>query len=146
MLKNIITPHKLHKKENINHNNVTSYENMLVTTPHKQTYMSRKNIDISDNSIKKQIIERQGRILSPSVQMSSSTCINNMIIQHKLHEKEIINHNNVSDRLSTIYSAGDDTGSSSYSCSSGTSGDSSSNISTISNYSYISDKSDTEKN
>ena len=51
-----------------------------------------------------------------------------------------------SDGRSIMYSAGADTGSSSYSCSSGTSGDSSSNISTISNYSYISDKSDTEKN
>jgi len=53
-----------------------------------------------------------------------------------------------SDRLSTMYSAGADTGSSSYSCfsSSGTSGDSSSTISTISDDSYISDTSDTGKN
>ena len=87
-IKTISTPHKLHENEKINHNNVTSYENMLVTTPHKQTYLSRKNVDISDNNIKKQTIEQQESILSPRVHISSSTCIQNMITQHKVHEKE----------------------------------------------------------
>ena len=57
----------------------------------------------------------------------------------------MINHNNVSDRLSTMYSAGANTGCSSYSCTSRTSGDSSSTISTISYDSYFSDTSDTGK-
>ena len=49
-IKNIITPHKLH----INQNNVTSYKNMLVTTPNKQVYMLRNHVDISNNRIKNQ--------------------------------------------------------------------------------------------
>ena len=69
----------------INHNNVTSYENMLVTTPNKQAYMLRTHVDISDNRIKNQNIEQQESILRQSLKISSSTCIKNIITPHKLH-------------------------------------------------------------
>ena len=79
----------------INHNNVTSYENMLVNTQNKQAHKSRNIVDISDNSIKNQNIKQQESILSHSVQISSSKCIKNTITPHKLQEKEMINHDNV---------------------------------------------------
>ena len=46
----------------IDHNNVTSYENMLVTTPYKQAYMLRNNED-NDHMV-------QDRELSTSKQYS----------------------------------------------------------------------------
>ena len=79
----------------INHNNIPSYENMLVTTPNKQAHGSRNTGNISDNSLKNQNIKQQESILSQSVQISSSTCIKNIITLNKLNEKEMINHNNV---------------------------------------------------
>ena len=49
-VKNIITPHTLNEKEVIHNNNVTSDENIIVTTPYKQKSMLRNNID-NDNIV-----------------------------------------------------------------------------------------------
>ena len=49
-INNIITPHTLNGKDAINNNNVTSYENIIVTTPYKQEYMLRNNVD-NDNMV-----------------------------------------------------------------------------------------------
>ena len=40
----------MNEKEVINNNNVTSYENIIVTTPYKQEYMLRDNVD-NDNMV-----------------------------------------------------------------------------------------------
>ena len=66
-------------------------------TASKQSTIQRSLTNVPDNSIKYQTIEQHESVLSQSVPISSSACIKNIITPHKLHEKEMINHNNVTD-------------------------------------------------